>query len=116
LSSRLDKVMTVAAGRALFATVRAAVDRVQAGFVEGRVNAVIVVSDGRSGVSDDLPGLLKALRDRHDDQRVLILTVALSEGVSGDLDKIATESLGLSYEAFDVAKISEAIRNALANL
>jgi len=115
-ASHLDKVVTVAAGRALFATVRAAVDRVQAGFVEGRVNAVIVVSDGRSGVSDDLPGLLKALRDQHDDQRVLILTVALSEGVSGDLDKIATESLGLSYEAFDVARISEAIRNALANL
>lgn len=116
LSSRLQEKKTIEAGRALYVSVRAAADKVQAGFLEDRVNAVIVISDGINGTSDKLDDLLKAIQDRPTDQRVLIFTVALSEAVKDDLRKIAAASAGIFYDATDPTKIKEAIRNALANL
>jgi Ca-activated chloride channel family protein len=116
LATRLEKVVPVTASRELYRTVRAAAERIQAGFRDDRVNAVIVVSNGLNGTSDNLANLLKALHDQPDDQRVLILTVALGETVIDDLRQIARESRGLFYDASDPQKIGELIRNALANL
>jgi len=116
LSSRLATVPTVPRGRALYATVRAAAEKVQTDFVQDRVNAVIIVSGGINGTSDELADLLKGIRDRQDRQRVLIFAVALTPEVYDDLGKITVESGGVLYDGRDPAKIKEAVRSALANL
>jgi Ca-activated chloride channel family protein len=115
LSSRLKNVATVSSGRTLYRAIGAALDRVQVAFAEGRVNAIIVVSDGINGTSERLDELIRAFQGGRN-KRVLIFTVALSAVVKGDLERIAAESRGLFYDASDPTKISDAIRNALANL
>lgn len=116
LSARLAKVETVTASRQLYRSVRAAIERIDAGFAEDRVNAVIVVSSGLNGTSDDLASLITWLRDRQHERRVHIVTVALGETVIDDLREIAGEARGLFYDASDPRRIGELIRNALANL
>lgn len=115
LVSRLRSIRTIEQGRALYLSVRAATDRVQAGFVKGSVNAVIVISDGINGTSDRLDELIRTLKERQGDQRVLIFTVALGTQVKDELRKIANESGGVSCDASTGSKISDCVRNALAN-
>ena len=116
LSQRLQSVQTLSGSRALYSSVRAAADRVRAGFVPHRVNAVILVSDGSNETSDSLFDLITSLRQQREDQRVLIFTVALSADAAHDLREIANESGGVFYNASDPTRIEELVRNALANL
>ncbi|HEY3127227.1 MAG TPA: substrate-binding and VWA domain-containing protein [Candidatus Limnocylindria bacterium] len=116
VASRADSLTTITAGRALYTAIRAASDRVQAEFVEGRVNAVIVVSDGVNGTSDRLNDLVKALKERPPERRVPIFTIYLRAELKDDLRRIASESGGVSCDATDATKITDCVRNALANL
>lgn len=101
---------------ALYASVRAAADRVRSGFMADRVNAVVVVSHATNASIDGLTDLLASLDQRGDERRVLVFTVALSSVAVPILRQIAERSGGVFYDATDPTDIGEGIRNALANL
>ncbi len=104
----------------LYDAVLAGFRAAQRDFSYGRLNALVVVSDGRNldSPSISLPELLDALRLEFDGVRpVRILTVAYGAGADATtLRRISSVTGGRSYRALDESDISRVLRRAVQNL
>jgi Ca-activated chloride channel family protein len=116
LRSEIDLLKPDGNGKSLYATVAGAVASVRQRFDRERINAVILLTDGRNDdpANSDLIGLVRTLRP--EDQRVRVFTIAYGAGADRDaLDQIALASRGARYDAADSSVIGRAVLDAVSN-
>ncbi|MEV2235709.1 substrate-binding domain-containing protein [Streptomyces phaeochromogenes] len=105
-------------GTALYATVRAARKEMLAELDADRINAVVVLTDGRNEypADNDLDALLRDLDASQLERSVRVFTVAFSgQADFGTLTKIATATKATSYDARDPAVIDKVMVSVISN-
>lgn len=105
-------------GTGLYATLRAAQRRMLADLATDRINAIVLLSDGRNENPDDedLDGLLRQLTGESVDTSVRVFTIGYGDGADADaLRAIAQASRGQYYEATDPASIEKVLTSVLSN-
>jgi Ca-activated chloride channel family protein len=118
LRDEIDRLRPEGTGRSLYATVSAAVALMRQRFAPDRINAVILLTDGRN---DDLANsspneLLRSLRAQPEDARVRVFTITYGAGADAEaLNNIALASLGARYDAADSSVIRRAVLDAVSN-
>lgn len=105
-------------GTALYATLRQAQSRMLKDLPLDKINAIVLLSDGRNEYPDDtdLDGLLKQLKGESVDTTVRVFTIGY--GGSADTEAliaIAEASRGKYYEATDPASIEKIMTSVLSN-
>jgi Ca-activated chloride channel family protein len=110
--------MVADGGTALYATLR----RAQAAMLEEldtkRINAIILLSDGKNEYppDDDLASLLDQLQGESVDTSVRVFTIGYGEGADPEaLIAIAEASRGTYYEANDPTSIEKVLTSVLSN-
>ena len=110
--------MVADGGTALYATLRRAQSSMLADLDTGRINAIILLSDGRNEYppDDDLPRLLDQLEGESVDTSVRDFTIGYGEGADpAALTAIADASRGAYYEANDPTSIERVLTSVLSN-
>jgi Ca-activated chloride channel homolog len=105
-------------GTALYATTRAAVKQVQADFDPTRINAVVLLTDGKNEYKPD-NNLDKLLADvGTEDTTTSVRVFPIAYGNAADLSilkQIASASRAAAYDASDPASISNVLTAVLSN-
>ncbi|MBW4719204.1 substrate-binding domain-containing protein [Saccharothrix obliqua] len=102
----------------LYESTRAAVDDVRGRFDASRINAVVVLSDGRNEPPrpDGLTGLENALRAADKDRVVRVFSIAYGdEADRRALEAISTAARGGFYDSTDAARIESVMADVLSN-
>jgi Ca-activated chloride channel homolog len=118
LRAEIDRLKPEGTGRSLYATVSEAVAVMRQRFDRDRINAVILLTDGRNDdpANNDINGLIRSLRAQPEDERVRVFTIVYGAGADSDaLKNIALHSLGASSEAADSSVIGRAVLEAVSN-
>lgn len=105
-------------GTALYSTVRAAQKEMLADLDTDRINAVVVLTDGRNEypADNDLDALLRDLDASQLERSVRVFTVAFSgQADFGTLTKIAAATKATSYDARDPAVIDKVMVSVISN-
>lgn len=105
-------------GTALYATLRQAQKDVLAELDTSRINAIIVLSDGKNEYppDDDLASLESALHGESVDTSVRVFTIGYGEGADpAALQAIAEASRGAYYDATDPASVEQVLTSVLSN-
>ncbi|MGA5508704.1 substrate-binding domain-containing protein [Streptomyces umbrinus] len=105
-------------GTALYTTVRAAQKEMLADLDPDRINAVVVLTDGRNEypADNDLDALLRDLDASQLERSVRVFTVAFSgQADFGTLTKIAGATKATSYDARDPAVIDKVMVSVISN-
>jgi Ca-activated chloride channel family protein len=105
-------------GKGLYVTIDAAAAAMKERIDRARINAVIVLTDGRNDDPDhnDLNGLARRLLTQPEDDRVRVFTVAYGTGADrAALDAIARASRGGSYAAPDPAAMTKVLADVLSS-
>ncbi|GAB3108533.1 substrate-binding and VWA domain-containing protein [Streptomyces calidiresistens] len=105
-------------GTALYSTVRAAHQTLVDDFGAGRINAVVVLTDGRNEYvrDNDLDSLLRDVDADELERAVRIFPIAFSEQADFDtLGEIAAASRTKAYDARDPATIDDVMRSVISN-
>jgi Ca-activated chloride channel family protein len=107
----------VSRGKGLYSTVLACMFDIRTRDRPDRINAVVLLTDGRNddARNDDKEAFLNILRNQSDEQRVRVFTIALGGADEALLKEIARESGGLYYDAADPAKIKDVFRDVISN-
>jgi Ca-activated chloride channel family protein len=105
-------------GTALYASTRAAQQKLLASADPDRINAVVVLTDGKNEYQrdNDLDGLLRDLDASSLENSVRVFTIAY--GDKADLDvlrKISKASRAAAYDAHDPASIDSVLTNVISN-
>ena len=100
-----------------YGTVRASLDRVRSGYVDGRINAVVVLTGGGYALNDGKAygDLIAYLQDQSEDRRVRVFMISYNSPSRDVLRQIAESSGGVLYEVTDQVNIGDALRNAMSN-
>ena len=105
-------------GTGLYATVRAASREMTASYDAARINAVVVLTDGRNEFPADnnLASLTSALDVEDTDHAVRIFPIAYGQDADlGELTQIADASRAAAYDASDPASIDKVLTAVLSN-
>jgi Ca-activated chloride channel family protein len=107
-------------GTGLYATVRAASKALSdpAAFDPERINAIVVLTDGRNEFPADnnIASLVDALDVEDSDRAVRVFPIAYGEDADlGELTKIADASRAAAYDASDPASIDNVLTAVLSN-
>ncbi|MBK5305136.1 MAG: VWA domain-containing protein [Frankiaceae bacterium] len=105
-------------GTGLYATVRAATKSLTASFDQQRINAVVVLTDGRNEFPADnnIASLVAELDPEDPDTAVRVFPIAYGEDADlGELTKIADASRAAAYDASDPASIDNVLTAVLSN-
>ena len=105
-------------GTALYASTRAAVAVARKQFAPDRINAVIVLTDGKNEYppDNDLDGLVASLQTEDEEQAVRVFTIAYGDQADlGVLRRIADASRGAAYDAKDPASIDKVFTAVVSN-
>ncbi|HZB50419.1 MAG TPA: substrate-binding and VWA domain-containing protein [Mycobacteriales bacterium] len=105
-------------GTALYATTRAAVQQVEKSFDRTRINAVVLLTDGKNEYPPDnnLDGLLTDLGGEQTDTSVRVFPIAYGDAADlGVLREIAKASRAAAYDATDPATIERVLVAVLSN-
>ena len=105
-------------GTGLYATLRAAQKKSLATLDPDRINAIVLLSDGRNEYppDTDLNGLLDDLSAESVDTSVRVFTIGYGEAADTEaLQKIAEASRGQYYEANDPTSIERVLTSVLSN-
>lgn len=105
-------------GTALYATTRAAVQQVRAGFDPTRINAVVLLTDGKNEYPQDnsLDALVADLQT--EDTTSVVRVFPIAYGDSADLavlTNIARATTAAAYDASDEASIKKVLINVISN-
>jgi Ca-activated chloride channel homolog len=105
-------------GTALYATTRDAVEQVRSTFARDRINAVVLLTDGKNEYSADnnLPRLVTDIGGEDTDTSVRVFPIAY--GTAADLSilkQIAASSRAAAYDASDPASITNVLTAVLSN-
>ncbi|WP_406837066.1 substrate-binding domain-containing protein [Streptomyces sp. AHU1] len=110
--------LSASGGTALYATVRAAQQEVLADLDTDRINAVVVLTDGRNEypADNDLDALLRDIDATQLERSVRVFTVAFSGQADFDtLSKISAATRATSYDARDPAVIDKVMVSVISN-
>jgi Ca-activated chloride channel family protein len=115
-----QKVKGLAAdgGTALYTTTRAAVGQVQDTFDRDRINAVVLLTDGKNEYPPDnnLPKLLTDIGGEDTDTSVRVFPIAYGTAADlGILKQVAASSRTAAYDASDPASITNVLTAVLSN-
>ncbi|MCW2572810.1 MAG: hypothetical protein JWO88_2868 [Frankiales bacterium] len=105
-------------GTGLYATVRAASAALSATYDPSRINAIVVLTDGRNEFPADnnIDSLTAALNPEDADRAVRVFPIAYGEDADlGELTKIADASRAAVYDASDPASIDKVLTAVLSN-
>jgi Ca-activated chloride channel family protein len=105
-------------GTALYATAREASRRMRASFDASRINAIVLLTDGRNEYppDTDLAGLLRELRSEGEDVAVRVFPIAYGEDADlPTLRQIAEASRAAAYDASDPASIDKVFTAVISN-
>ena len=105
-------------GTALYATLRTAQERMLADLDTKRINAIVLLSDGKNEYppDNDLASLLEQLQGESLDTSVRVFPIGYGEGADPEsLGAIADASRGTYYEANDPASIEKVLASVLSN-
>lgn len=105
-------------GTGLYATLRSAQAQMLKDLPEDRINAIILLSDGRNEYppDTDLDGLLRQLNGESVDTTVRVFTIGYGGSADTEaLQAIAEASRGKYYEATDPASIEKIMTSVLSN-
>ncbi len=105
-------------GTALYATLREAQRQMLAGMDTTRINAIVLLSDGKNEYppDDDLNSLLDQLHGESADTSVRVFPIGYGEGADAEaLHAIADASRGAYYEATDPTSIDKVLASVLSN-
>jgi len=105
-------------GTGLYATLREAQERMLASLDTDRINAIVLLSDGKNEFPDDtdLDSLIDQLQGESSDTTVRVFPIAYSE--SADLETlkaIAEASQAAAYDASDAAAIDNVLTSVISN-
>jgi len=104
-------------GTPLYAAIRAAVTEMNASFDSGKINAVVVLTDGRNEYPPDsnLASLIRSL-DGGTETTLRVFSIAYGEGADLDtLKKISEASHAAAYDATNPANIDKVFTAVLSN-
>ena len=105
-------------GTGLYATVRAATAALDAQFDPTRINAVVVLTDGRNEfpADSDIDSLTRALTSEDADRTVRVFPIAYGDDADLDeLTRIADASRAAAYDASDPATLDRVLTAVLSN-
>lgn len=105
-------------GTALYATTRAAARQVQDDFDRTRINAVVLLTDGKNEypTDDNLPKLITDLGGEDTETSVRVFPIAYGDAADlGPLKQIAAASRAAAYDATDPASITNVLTAVLSN-
>lgn len=105
-------------GTGLYATLRKAQQKMVSDLDTSRINAVVLLSDGRNEypADTDLDGLLRQLTGESVDTSVRVFTIGYGESADRDaLVAISEASRGAFYDASDPASIGKVLTSVLSN-
>lgn len=105
-------------GTALYATTRAAQQKLLASADPDRINAVVVLTDGKNEYpkDNDLDALLRDLDAANLENSVRVFTIAYGDKADlGTLGRISSASRAAAYDARDPASIDKVLVNVLSN-
>jgi Ca-activated chloride channel family protein len=105
-------------GTALYTTTRDAVAAVQDSFEPDRINAVVLLTDGKNEYRPDnnLPKLLSDIGGEDTETSVRVFPIAYGTAADlGILKQIATASRAAAYDASDPASITNVLTAVLSN-
>lgn len=105
-------------GTALYATLREAQSQMLQNLPTDRINAIVLLSDGRNEypADTDLDGLLRQLNGESVDTTVRVFTIGYGDSADTEaLQAIAEASRGKYYEATDPASIEKVMTSVLSN-
>jgi Ca-activated chloride channel family protein len=110
--------MVADGGTALYATLREAQAQMLSDLDTKRINAIILLSDGKNEYppDTDLDSLLEQLEGESVDTSVRVFTIGYGEGADPEaLTAIAEASRGTYYEANDPTSIDKVLTSVLSN-
>jgi Ca-activated chloride channel family protein len=105
-------------GTALYATLRQAQSRMLNDLPPDKINAIVLLSDGRNEypLDTDLDGLVRQLNGESVDTTVRVFTIGYGDAADTEaLLAIAEASRGKYYEATDPASIEKVMTSVLSN-
>lgn len=105
-------------GTALYATTRAAAQVLAERYAPDKINAVVVLTDGRNEYPPDsnLDSLTRALDSEDADRQVRVFTIAYGDDADlGELRAIAEASKAAAYDASDPGSIDKVLAAVLSN-
>jgi Ca-activated chloride channel family protein len=105
-------------GTALYATTRAAVTQVRDGFDPSRINAVVLLTDGRNEYppDEDLESLIDDLAAEDTSRQVRVFPIAYGEDADLDvLRRVAEASAAAAYDAGDATSLEKVMVNVISN-
>jgi Ca-activated chloride channel family protein len=105
-------------GTALYATTRAAQQKLLAGATPDRINAIVVLTDGKNEYpkDSDLDGLLRDLDASNLENSVRVFTIAYGDQADLDtLKRISLSSRAASYDARNPISIDSVLVNVVSN-
>jgi Ca-activated chloride channel family protein len=105
-------------GTALYATTREAQEQMLAELDTGRINAIVLLSDGRNEYppDTDLDSLLRQLEGESADTSIRVFTIGYgSEADAAALEAIAEASAAEYYDASDPTSIDQVLTSVLSN-
>ncbi|MFN8183342.1 MAG: substrate-binding and VWA domain-containing protein [Candidatus Nanopelagicales bacterium] len=105
-------------GTGLYATLRQAQSQMLKDLPQDKINAIVLLSDGRNEYPDDtdLDGLLRQLNGESVDTTVRVFTIGYGGSADTEsLKAIAEASRGKYYEATDPASIEKVMTSVLSN-
>jgi Ca-activated chloride channel family protein len=118
---RMRQVITslsAGGGTALYATARAAQQKLLASADPNRINAVVLLTDGKNEYprDNDLEGLLKDLDASSLENSVRVFTVAYGDKADlGTLQRVSKASRAAAYDARDPSSIDKVLINVISN-
>jgi Ca-activated chloride channel homolog len=120
-SGRIKSViggMHAEGGTALYATTRAAQQKLLASATPDRINAVVVLTDGKNEYpkDSDLDGLLHDLDANNLENSVRVFTIAYGDKADLDtLKRISSASRAAAYDARNPVSIDDVLTNVISN-
>jgi Ca-activated chloride channel family protein len=118
LQSELAALTARGTGKGLYAAINEGVAFVRQGFARDRINAVVVLTDGKNDdpANSDLNGLLTSLRRQSEDDRVRVFTIAYGPSADADtLERIAHAARGTFYPATEARAIDRVLLDVVSN-
>jgi Ca-activated chloride channel homolog len=110
--------LTPQEGTALYATIRAANRTMESTYDPQRINAVVLLTDGRNEYPPDidLNGLVRQLQTESEERAIRIFPIAYGEDADlGTLTRIAGASRAAAYNASDPASIDKVFTAVVSN-
>jgi Ca-activated chloride channel family protein len=105
-------------GTGLYATTKAAARTMRESFDPARINAVVLLTDGRNEYppDTDLDGLLRQLRAEGEDVAVRVFPIAYGQDADlGILQRVAEASRPAAYDSSDPASIEKVFTAVISN-